>query len=933
MTASIARIVLALAVAYPASQGGNAVAQVPVRTLAQSLAIKSDSFTLANGLRVVVHSDHSEPRVAVVVHYGVGARDEPAGRTGFAHLFEHLLFNGSENAPRFFPEYMAEMGASFNGRTTADFTAYHEVVPRTGLERALFLESDRMGHFLGTITQAVLDKERNVVLREKADKAGSASARLEQRLTAALYPQAHPYGHELLGSDADLRAASLDYVRDWYNERYGPANATLTLAGDIDTATARQLVTRYFGDLKGGVTAKRRTSSVPTLAGRIDDSFHDAIPAAEVHRFWAVPGTSDPRSIPLLAASRAMNVDAAPLKRTLVDREKLFSDIGIGMREQDEGSIFYVSGTVRDGVDPGVASRRLDALLAEALRVGPNAADIDRASVRALAAELGMNDSLLGRATSLGRGMLSGNPNTTADRAVAVSEQSAQTVAVSARTWLSRPAYALTILPNGPDDAPAVQSTSAPADPTPGPVSQGPVDPKPVVQAPSTRAQAMPPIGAAAMPSTPSIDRAMLPNGMRIVRVARPSVSTTHLLLDFDAGKVADPANAIGISDLLASVLDRGTRSRDATALAGAISGLGGLVFVNNNLDDTAISMSVPSANAGFGIDLLADIGREPRLDPVEVARARAAMLLAVKQEIADRPSSRVIEQLAGPGSIYASVGTTDPATLEAMDRTVLQAFHDAWFRPDHATLYVSTDLAMPKVMAFARHAFSDWQARGKSASRPVATRVAAKPGVYVIDRPNGPGVAISGLALTGFDPSADNAPLLLASYALNSSTGRLDRNLRQQRQWSYAAGGDVDERVGGVYQIVGGMVAAENAGKALNEFQKEIRAFSTTKPMTAEELARARETLSRGLVGKAAPGAILLTQIAETGARRRPDDFLGRLAGRFRSASLEEVRDAARRGFDPDRLVWVVTGNAASIGAQLKDQGIAFTQLDIPAR
>ncbi|MDQ7077275.1 MAG: pitrilysin family protein [Robiginitomaculum sp.] len=265
----------------------SALAQAP------DINVAYEQFTLPNGLRVVVHEDHKAPIVAVSIWYHVGSKDEPNGKTGFAHLFEHLMFNGSENHPGEFFEPFEQVGATgMNGTTWLDRTNYFETVPTPALDMALWMESDRMGHLLGAIDQDTLDEQRGVVQNEKRQGDNQPYGMAQYRLQYGVFPEGHPYHHSTIGSMADLDAASLDDVKGWFNEYYGAANTVLVLAGDIDAKTAREKVAKYFGDIKAGPPLPHLKSWVPVKAENKHEVIMDQVPQARIYRQWAVPGRS-----------------------------------------------------------------------------------------------------------------------------------------------------------------------------------------------------------------------------------------------------------------------------------------------------------------------------------------------------------------------------------------------------------------------------------------------------------------------------------------------------------------------------------------------------------------------------------------------------------------------------------------------------------------
>src|SRR5687768_4555207 len=254
------------------------------------------------------------------IWYNVGSKDEPKGKTGFAHLFEHLMFNGSENAPGDYFEPLREIGATdFNGTTWFDRTNYFQTVPKPALERGLFLEADRMGHLLGAVTQEKLTNQIGVVQNEKRQGDNEPYGLVEYAQLEALFPEGHPYRHATIGSMADLDAASLEDVKDWFRAKYGPNNAVLVLAGDIDAETARPLVEKWFGDIPGGAEVTPAAASVPTLAAKKDETLHDRVATTRLYRLWAVPGLTDTDTVPLdVAATVLGGLSSSRLDNALV---------------------------------------------------------------------------------------------------------------------------------------------------------------------------------------------------------------------------------------------------------------------------------------------------------------------------------------------------------------------------------------------------------------------------------------------------------------------------------------------------------------------------------------------------------------------------------------------------------------------------------------
>src|SRR5688572_11904669 len=327
---------------------------VPVPVLVEQVAIPHQSFRLANGLTVLVHEDHKAPVVAVSTWYNVGSKDEPQGKTGFAHLFEHLMFNGSENLPGDFFEYLQQIGATdYNGTTHFDRTNYFQTVPTGALERALFMESDRMGYLLGAVTQGKLDNQRGVVQNEKRQGDNQPGGLVFYEILENLFPEGHPYRHSPIGSMADLDKASLQDVRNWFTNNYGPNNAVLVLAGDIDAATARPLVEKYFGEIARGPVNTPAAADVPTLSAPKSEVMKDRVAATTVSRFWPMPGLLDRQLVALdLGGSVLGGLASSRLDQILVREEKTAVSVSAGLYPMQRIGIFFAQATVKPGVDP-----------------------------------------------------------------------------------------------------------------------------------------------------------------------------------------------------------------------------------------------------------------------------------------------------------------------------------------------------------------------------------------------------------------------------------------------------------------------------------------------------------------------------------------------------------------------------------------------------
>src|SRR4051794_28062718 len=431
---------------------------VPVPTLVKQVSIPHSMFRLPNGLTVIVHEDHKAPVVATSVWYNVGSKDEPNRKTGFAHLFEHLMFNGSENLPGDYFKYLQQIGATdLNGTTSYDRTNYYETVPAGALERVLFMESDRMGHLLGAVTQDVLDNQRAVVQNEKRQDDSNPGGLAQYALFGNLFPAGHPYHHTTIGSMADLDAASLADVKQWFRDKYGPNNAVLVIAGDVTAAQARPLVEKYFGDIPRGPVNHPAMASVPTLAAPKAIELKDQVATTIIQRYWAVPGLLDKQLAALDVGGTILGgLGSSRLQQVLVRDEKVAVQVGAGLIPLQRAGIFTATAAVKPGVDPALVSRRLDKVMADFIAKGPSADEVQRAVMSEVSNQIRQLEQVGGedgKAVTLAEGQTFAADSNFYKKSLATyATITPAAVRAAMQQWLRRPALTITLAPGQRED-------------------------------------------------------------------------------------------------------------------------------------------------------------------------------------------------------------------------------------------------------------------------------------------------------------------------------------------------------------------------------------------------------------------------------------------------------------------------------------------------
>lgn len=912
------------AIASPMLAAETAVVKpAPVAELVKNIDIPFEEFTLANGLRVIVHTDRKAPIVAVSVWYHIGSKDEPTGKTGFAHLFEHLMFGGSENNPGSYIKTLEDIGATnLNGTTWYDRTNYYQDVPTPALPMALFVESDRMGHLLGAVSQQTLDAQRGVVQNEKRQGDNQPLGLTQYETLKALFPEGHPYRHSTIGSMADLDAASMDDVRAWFQSNYGPNNAVLVLAGDIDVATAKPLVEKFFGDIPAGPAVKRYDAPVPEWKTTRRETLYDRIPTAELERSWVLPGRTDPATVPVdIALTILAGGSSSRLYNDLVREKKLAVSVSGGVQAFEKVSIASIGATVAEGVDPAKVEARIDAILAEFLKNGPTADEVERVVMRNVAGTIRGLEAVGGgggKATALAEGaVFAGNPAYYKAELQRYADATPASVKAAAQRWLSVGDYRQTVLPG---DRPAPE-TVAPRKPTTV-AAAAPVKVKPRMPVPE--------VGTSPSLTVPPVERATLSNGIQVELARRTTIPVVRVMLSFDAGFGADSRSKPGTQSLVLALLDEGAAGMTGPQIAEARERLGANVGGGAAPDRTRISLDALKPNLTQSLELFADIVQQPDFAPGELERVRGQALTGIAQEETDPGTitRRILPvELYGPDHPYgvAGTGTGTAAGLKAVTRDDLIAWHKRWIRPDNARIFVVGDITMAELKPALEKSFGQWKpdpatSRGTKAFPPVPV---PKPRIILVDRPGSPQSYIRGGVVLDVKGSDDPIALRAANDILGGLfSSRLNMDIREEKSWAYgvASGvGDARERV--TSQIVA-PVQADRTGDSIAAMIADVAALTGSKPITPAERDNSINNSVRSMPGEFESGGALLAAIEKNAVYGRGDDYYAKLVPRLQALTTEELNQAAKI-LSTARFTWVVVGDRKTVEPQLKQLGL----------
>ena len=906
-----------------------AKAPVAPSVLVPTAAIKFQTFTLPNGLRVVVHEDRKAPVVAVHAWYNVGSKDEPEGRTGFAHLFEHIgLFNGTENLPGGLMEPLRALGATdWNGTTFFDRTNYFQTVPTAALERTLYMESDRMGHLLGALTQERLDNQRGVVQNEKRQGDNQPYGLTFYRILENLFPAGHPYRHSTIGSMADLDAASLDDLRNWHRSKYGPNNAVLVLAGDIDLPTAKQLVTKYFGHIKRGPANIPAAATVPTLGKRIDDRMTDRVSNTRLYRVWAIPGLLDPESIPLEVAADALGGGAsARLTNELVRGDQTAVNAGTFTLPFQRVGLFYVQVDVKPGADADAVSKRLDGIVADLIAKGPTADEVQKSVMGDVSGDIFSREQsggFTGKAVVLSEGALYANdPAFHQKRLRAQAAMTPAKVKAAAAKWLARPVYALRV-------DPGTREAYAEAAPNRA---------KPAAAAPIAfdKRGPLPEVGKIANLDFPAIERATLSNGMQVDFVRRQATPTTRIAVEFDAGIAADPDNKMGLQTLMLGLLGEGTTTKSSLQIAEIQERLGATVNSQASMDRSAVFLAALSPNLDPSLDLLSDIIRNPAFAASEVERVRAQQLSAIANE-QTQPlgiARRAIPTLLyGAGHPYAKPfngnGMTD--AVKGITRDDLVAFHQTWIRPDNARIFVVSDRPRDEIVRALEAKLGSWTnpAVAKGTKNFAAGVPEGRSRVVLIDRPQSPQSMIYAGAVLPMRGTDDFLNLTAANEVLAGNfLSRINQDLREKRGWSYGVFGGIQQSEQRLPWLIQAPVQSNQTGPSIQGIIDHVRSFTADKGVSAPELSRVVQGNMRQLAGSFETSNQVLNALRSNALLKRPDDYYETIAGRYRGMDSGMLDAAARAALKPEQLLFVVVGDAKVVRPQLEKLGLPIEEM-----
>ncbi len=868
--------------------------------------IPYEKYVLDNGLTLIVHEDGKAPIVAVNVWYHVGSKDEKPGRTGFAHLFEHLMFNGSENFNDDYFQLLERLGATdMNGTTSFDRTNYFQNVPKSALDPVLWAESDRMGHLLGAVDQDKLEEQRGVVINEKKQGLNQPYGKVSELIFPNVFPEGHPYSWTPIGSIEDLNAATLEDVKEWFDEKYGAANAVLSIAGDVKAEEVKAKVEKYFGDVAPGPAVDRQEQWIAKREGTHRVVAQDRVPQAMMMKIWNIPewGSAEGDYLSLVGDILSTGKMSRLYKRLVYD-EQLATSVSSFAYSLEIAGLFGVQVMARPGQSLDEIENSIDEELAKFLKNGPTADELKRVKTQYIA------DFVRGIERIGGFGgksdILASNEvyaddpgyyKVTLNR---VKEATPKQLHEAAKKWLSDGQFILEVHPY-----PNYQTMETDVDRSEIPQTDEPPEAK-----------------------FPEFERVELENGMTLVLAQRKSVPVVQMRLLIDAGYAADQTTLPGVASMTIDMMDEGTKNRDALQISEELVTLGVDLSTGANMDQCYVALNTLKPNLDEALDIYTDVILNPQFPEMELERRRKNQLASIQQEKSTPQmiGYRVFPKLIyGEGHAYSIpfTGSGTEESVKQITRNHLVKYHETWFKPNNATLVIVGDTSKEEIVPKIQRAFSQWKTGNVPQKNVKKVERSSTSKLYLIDRPESKQSVIIAGHVAPPKANPNEIAIETMNHVLGGSfTSRINMNLREDKHWSYGARSIFLDARGQRPFFTYAAVQSDKTKESIEEIEKELKAITAEEPPTKEETQKAKKNKTLKLAGQWETMGAVAGSLGDIIRFDFQDDYYDTYANRIKAMNPEELAEAAKKVIHPKQLIWVVVGDREQIESSLDELG-----------
>jgi zinc protease len=864
-------------------------------------------FVLENGLTVLVHEDHKDPIVAVNTWYHVGSKNEKLGKTGFAHLFEHLMFSGSDDFNHTYINAMEKVGATnLNGTTNNDRTNYFENVPTSMLDYVLFAESDRMGHLLGVLDQKKLDLQRGVVQNEKRQGENQPYGVTEELIVENTYPVGHPYSWTVIGSMKDLDAASMSDVQEWFKTYYGPNNVTVVIAGDITPAVAKEKVEKYYGDIPPGPPIAKQEVWVAKRTGTHRGWVQDRVPQARLYRVWNVPEFGSPEEAQLDLVEQILGRGkTSRLYKRLVYKDQIATSATASNATNEIGGQFDFTLTANPGGDLTKVEKAANEELENFLKNGPTESELQIAKTQIFGTYariveriggFGGKSDLLARCQTF-----RGNPDCYKDYLRWVKAATPASVKKAAIDWLSDGDYILEVHPY-PTNLKTEKKADRSSEPAPG--------------------------GPESL-NLPPLRKATLANGLKIVLAERHTAPVVNFTLMVDSGYSADPANASGTDSFEQRMLEEGTPTRDSLKIGEELESLSANFNAGANLDWSLVNLNTLKSTMDKSLDIYADLILHPAFPEKEFVRLQKERIAGIQREkvTPQTMALRVVPALIyGKGHPYAVpfTGSGTEASVSKMTREDLAKFHQTWFKPNNSTLLVVGDTTLDEIKPKLEMLLASWKPGDVPQKTTPHVDEPAKDVVYLIDRPGSGQSVIFGAQLAPPQNDPDAIALQLVNGIFGGKfSSRINMNLREDKHWSYGVRSLLVPARGQRPYISISAVQTDKTKESMVELVKEYKGIVGAKPITENELKDEQLLDTLSLPGTFETVQQLSGAYGNILQYSLPEDYYNTFTQKAMALTPDTANETAKKYILPGHLVWVVVGDMSKVEAGVRELNI----------
>ncbi|MGI9055708.1 MAG: M16 family metallopeptidase [Pyrinomonadaceae bacterium] len=870
--------------------------------------IEFEKYTLSNGLQVILHVDRKLPIVHVNQWFHVGSANERMGRSGFARLFEHMMFQGSKNASKDYFTYVEAAGANLleggvNGTTNQDRTNYFATVPSGNLENLLWIEADRLATLPDGLTAEKLENQRNVVKNERRQGLENQPyGRWYKLINESLFPLGHPYHTDVIGSQEDLSAASMDDVKEFFRKYYTPNNMSLVVAGDFDIAEAKRLIEKYFGTIPAGPALERPAKSVQKLDGEKIVEVNDRVPQERTYFGWTTPGYFDAGDAELeLVAAILTDGLSARLNKALLYDKQLASDVVAFQSGQPLGGAFMMWATARPGVNLAQIEEIITSEIARLAKDGPTVEELNRAKTKwefgfisgleRIGGFGGKSDLLNQYNTFLGD---PGKFDEDLARHRNVTAEGIKSVVDKYLNTKNRVLVRFHPEKSGQPSNVAVDRTKEPA------------------------------LGGDKSFNAPDVKSAKLENGLEIFVVEKPEIPKVAVSLTTRAGSVADPNAKAGLSAMTNRVMRRGTKTRNAIQIDETLGNLGTALAGGVGKESASLNLEVLKRNLNDSLAVMSDVALNPSFPADEFDRTKKQALDGLAQA-ANNPNAianRVAYMLAfGADHPYGRPSGGLPKTVEAITREDLQQFYQTYWKPASSALVFVGDITLAEATNLARKNFGSWS----GGSAPAVNIPAAKPmgagRVYLVDKQGAAQTVIAQVLNAPERKSADYYALSLANAVYGGGFGtRLNLNLREDKGYSYGVFAFPQHFSKGGTWIASGGVQTDKTKESATEFMRELKFIAGEKPISADELTSARLSRIRGYAQQFESYGRIAGQITDLWTAGLPMTDLQKQTDELAKLQLANVNSVAAKYAALAGTTILLVGDLSQIEAGIRE-------------